>query len=147
LNKKEAGRGYLYRLPSEAEWEYASRGGASSEEECSYHFYFDKPTNDLSSEQANFDGNFPFGKAPKGPSLQRPTRVGAYPANKLGLCDMHGNVWQWCADTWEGGSDRVFRGGSWLNAGSMCLAAYRNRHPPSGRSSFLGFRLARVPVR
>src|SRR5438270_2722113 len=101
----------MYRLPSEAEWEYACRGGATSEEECSYHFYFDRPTNDLSSDQANFNGNYPFGKAPKGKYLERPTRVGAYPPNKLGLCDMHGNVWQWCADAVsEGGSVRVLRG-------------------------------------
>ena len=95
LNEIERGRGYVYRLPTEAEWDYACRGGAASEEECAYHFYFAAPTNDLSSAQANLNGNSPFGKAPKGQFLARTTRVGAYPANKLGLCDMHGNVWQW----------------------------------------------------
>jgi formylglycine-generating enzyme required for sulfatase activity len=145
LNEKERSSGYQYRLPTEAEWEYACRGGATSKEECSYFFYFDKPTNDLSSEQANFDGSRPAGKALKGKSLGRPTRVGAYPPNKLGLCDMHGNVWQWCADQWEGGSVRVNRGGSWIFDAECCRAAFRGRYAPSTRSSDHGFRLARVP--
>ena len=126
LNEKNRGSGWVYRLPTEAEWEYSCRGGATSEEECSYHFYFDKPTNDLSSTQANFDGNVPFGKGEKGPYLARPTRVGAYPSNKLGLCDMHGNVLQWCADRDDpkssvtGASHRVFRGSSWNDFGVYC---------------------------
>ena len=145
LNEKELERGYLYRLPSEAEWEYACRAGATSQEECSYHFYFDKPTNDLSSAMANFNGNEPFGKAPSGPWLMRPTRVGAYPANRLGLCDMHGNVWQW-TDTPQG-SGRVDRGGSWRDASHSCRAGERFAFPPTVQAMNLGFRLARVPVR
>jgi formylglycine-generating enzyme required for sulfatase activity len=146
LNEKNRGLGYLYCLPTEAEWEYACRGGATSLEECSYHFYFDKPTNDLSSEQANFDGNYPFGNASKGTNLQRTTRVGAYPPNKLGLYDMHGNVWQWCAD-YVVSSLRVSRGGSWSNNGRNCQAANRDGYARSNRYLFLGCRLARAPVR
>jgi formylglycine-generating enzyme required for sulfatase activity len=149
LNERERGRGYWYRLPTAEEWEYACRGGATTEEECAHHFYFDKPTNDLSSEQANFDGSFPFGKAPKGKSLGRTSRVGAYPSNKLGLCDMHGNVWQW-TDT-AAGSSRVTRGGGWRNLGTSsrtadgCRAADRYGYAPTTRGNVLGFRLARVP--
>jgi formylglycine-generating enzyme required for sulfatase activity len=147
LNEKERGRGYLYRLPSDAEWEYACRGGATSLEEASYHFYCEKPTNDLSSEQANFNGHYPFGKAPKGKSRGRPTRVGAYPPTKLGLCDMHGNVYQWCAEFWDARPGRVTRGGSWSHDGAHCRAGYRHRNTQTSRYGYLGFRLARVPVR
>jgi formylglycine-generating enzyme required for sulfatase activity len=145
LNEKERGNGYWYRLPTEAEWEYACRGGAASEEEGVYHFYFAKPTNDLSSEQANFNGNYPFGNAPKGKFLDRPTKVGSYPPNKLGLYDMHGNVWQWSADLEEGGSRHILRGGSWETDGSNCQAANRYRYAPELRHCTFGFRVARVP--
>jgi formylglycine-generating enzyme required for sulfatase activity len=146
LNEKEAGRGYLYRLPTDAEWEYACRGGATSEEECSFHFYFDKPTNDLSSEQANFNGNSPAGQAPKGKYLARATKVGSYPPNKLGLYDMHGNVKQWCQDLSPfGGTPRIVRGSCWNSLGFVCNAANRAWFVPSVKSFDLGFRVARVP--
>jgi formylglycine-generating enzyme required for sulfatase activity len=145
LNENEKGKGYVYRLPTEAEWEYACRGGATTEEECSYDFYFEKPTNDLSSKQANFVGDKPAGKGEEGPFLARPTKVGSYAPNKLGLYDMHGNVWQWCEDRHDLG--QVWRGGSWRNHGRFCSAAGRDGGSPSDAYHYLGFRLARVRVR
>ena len=148
LNEKEKGKGYEYRLPSEVEWEYACRGGATSADECSYHFYFAKPTNGLSSKEANFNGDYPFGKADKGPYLGRTTKVGSYAPNKVGLYDMHGNVWQWCEDLWEkGASFRVGRGGSWILDAGHCRAANRLKDEAGSRGHDFGFRLARVPVR
>lgn len=144
LNEKERGKGYEYRLPTEEEWEYACRGGATTEEECSHHYYFAEPTNDLSSKQANFNGGYPFGKGEKGPALGRPTMVGSYAPNKLGLYDMHGNVWEWTAT--PEGSKRVIRGGSWYDAGgAYCQATGRLPFKPSARSKLFGLRLARVP--
>jgi len=144
LNEKEKGKGWTYCLPTEAEWEYSCRGGATSEQECSYHFYFTTPTNDLSSKEANFDGNSPDGKGEKGTSLERPTKVGSYAPNKLGLFDMHGNVWQWCSNA-AVDTNRALRGGCWFSDATSCQAASRFAYPSSDRSGFLGLRLARVP--
>jgi formylglycine-generating enzyme required for sulfatase activity len=147
LNEKEKGHGYLYRLPSEAEWEYACRGGATSKEECSYHYYFDKPTNDLSPKQANF-GMPPPRPDYKSPYLGRPTKVGSYAPNKLGRYDMQGNMCQWCEDLYDPkASIRVFRGGSWGASAGHCSAAARGGDAPGSRGIIVGFRLARVPVR
>jgi formylglycine-generating enzyme required for sulfatase activity len=153
LNEQEKGKGWSYRLPTEAEWEYACRGGATSEEECSYDFYFAKPTNELSSHEANFNGTQPAPKADKGPFLGRTTKVGSYAPNKLGLYDMNGNVSQWCEDLWNPkasgalASLRVFRGGSWAGVSGMCRAVYRMGGGPGDPGDGIGFRLARVPVK
>jgi formylglycine-generating enzyme required for sulfatase activity len=90
---EEKKKGRLYRLPSEAEWEYACRGGVKS----STPFCFG---DSLSSTQANFNGNYPS-KAAKGPYLKRTSPVGSYKPNPFELYDMHGNVWEWCADWYD----------------------------------------------
>jgi formylglycine-generating enzyme required for sulfatase activity len=146
LNQREANRGLLYRLPTEAEWEYSCRGGATSQQDCAFDFYFAQPTNDLSSEQANFNGNYPAGNAPQGHYLERTTKVGSYQPNRLGLYDMHGNIWEWCADDSDvRGPVRVIRGGGWYNYGAHCRASSRGRDEPSDWLSPLGFRLAADP--
>src|ERR1700722_15988690 len=89
-DERKAGR--TYRLPTEAEWEYACRAGTTT----AYNV-----GEGLSSRQANFNGNFPGGKAEKGPHFGKPAKVGSYAPNAWGLYDMHGNVWQWCSDWYD----------------------------------------------
>jgi formylglycine-generating enzyme required for sulfatase activity/predicted Ser/Thr protein kinase len=145
---EEQRQGRVYRLPTEAEWEYACRAGTTTP----FH-----GGGALSSAEANFNGNHPYGGAPKGPNLQRTSPAGAYPANAFGLCDMHGNVWQWCNDWYDPGyyaaaprSDppgpdrgelRVLRGGAWILKASNCRAATRDKLAPGARSSWVGFRV------
>jgi formylglycine-generating enzyme len=146
---KEKAAGRVYRLPTEAEWEYACRAGTTMS------FHFGKA---LSSTQANFDGRLPDGGADKGPYLRRTCAVGSYPANAFGLHDMHGNVFEWCAD-WYGkdyygvsskkdpqgpisGTGRVVRGGSCSLLRLYCRAACRLGLDPVSRDSNFGFRVA-----
>jgi formylglycine-generating enzyme required for sulfatase activity len=147
LNAREKGRGRLYRLPSSAEWEYACRGAATSKEECSFDFYVgNKPTNDLSAGDANFSCEAPGGNGKKGTPLNRTTKVGSYAPNKLGLYDMHGNVWQWCSDLYEGtGGARVVRGGDYNSFGAGCAAWVQASDEPVNTGDIVGIRLVAVP--
>jgi formylglycine-generating enzyme required for sulfatase activity len=141
------------RLPTEAEWEYSCRGGHPSSQPFGIG-----DGQSLSSKQANFNGERPYGGAAKGPYLERTCPVGSYPANAWGLYDMQGNVWEWCGDGYVeyppgGVTDpmvtatkalRVYRGGGWMDSAENCRAAYRFRCSQIDRYTVLGFRIARV---
>ncbi len=149
LEKLSAREGRGYRLPTEAEWEYACRAGTSTP------FSFGVS---LNGTEANCDGNYPYGTAEKGPYLSRTCPVGSYAANAWGLHDMHGNVWEWCQDWYardayqhsnnkdpeytNSGDSRVLRGGSWLSNCGNCRAAFRRWAAPGLRLNNFGFRLA-----
>jgi formylglycine-generating enzyme required for sulfatase activity len=130
----------VYRLPTEAEWEYACRGGAKAP--LAYH-YGDK----LAMNQANVSGA----------GVNRTSKVGSYKPNAWGLYDMHGNVWQMCHDYYDAnyyrvspkkdptgpkaGTNWVARGGSWLNGPSQCRTAFRAWVSPNQRNNIVGFRV------
>jgi formylglycine-generating enzyme required for sulfatase activity len=163
---EEQAAGRSYRLPTEAEWEYACRAGTRT----ALHF-----GDAVSSQQANFDGRSPYGRAERGPFLGKTAPVGSYRANAFGLYDMHGNVQEWCADWYDPDYYRrspaadpkgppqgvlrtgfqfnstdpgdtgfflVVRGGSWLDEGRGCRSAYRFRYMPHTRYRLAGFRVA-----
>ena len=138
-------------LPSEARWEYACRAGTSTP------FSFGK---NITPEQVNYNGDYPYGAAPKGLYRGETVPVASLPANDWGLYEMHGNVWEWCADAWHESykgaptdgsvwdeteaASRVVRGGSWNNYAQDVRSASRFRYEPGNRSDFFGFRCARV---
>jgi len=148
-----------FRLPTEAQWEYACRAGTTDATS-----FGDK----LSSKQANFEGK-PYNGAEEGPSLKRCAKVGSYPPNPWGLHDMHGNVFEWCRD-WhhaklpggvdpdlydakstalknrDGSLSRVRRGGCWADEGWPCRSAFRVRFEPERRSDHIGFRVVAVRI-
>jgi len=140
-----------YRLPSEAEWEYACRAGTKTP------FYYGETIN---TELANYDGNRVYGTGVKGKYREATTEVGEFPANKFGLCDMHGQVWEWCADDWhdnyendeyppkdgatwvlEDNATKVMRGGSWVSSPSSCRSACRKREFNDHLCFNIGFRV------
>ena len=135
------------RLPSEAEWEYACRAGT----ETPFSF-----GDNITPEQVNYDGNYPYAGGRKGLYREKTVPVKSLPPNSWGLYEMHGNVWEWCAD-WLGnyprqavtdpigpdqGSYRVLRGGSWYNFGRLVRSADRNWNGPDDRDDSFGFHLA-----
>jgi len=137
-----------YRLPTEAEWEYAARAGSQT------IFY---TGSNISTDQANYDGNLPYSNHSKGESRQQTLPVGSLPANPFGLHDIVGNVWQWCQD-WDGpytagdvtnpegarqGEKRSIRGGSWFDYARYLRSAYRLAAVPDFGNIDLGFRVVR----
>ena len=138
--------GRTYRLPTEAEWEYACRAGTTSIFNCG---------DALVAGQANFDGRHPGGRAASGAFLKTTVAVGSYAANAWHLHDMHGNVWEWCADCHSNypsgcatnpvgyGLYPVYRGGGWNDDGQECRSADRRFFLPEYRLDNLGLRIAR----
>jgi sulfatase modifying factor 1 len=151
-----------FRLPTEAQWEYACRAGTTTATSFG---------DSLSSKQANFKG-MPYNGGEPGPSLNRAAKVGSYPANPWGLHDMHGNIYEWCRDWYHwkkpGGNNpdlysakdtatksehgvisRSRRGGCWSDDGWSLRAAFRLRFEPERKYDHIGFRVAvvRVPLR
>ncbi len=147
--------GKQYRLPSEAEWEYACRAGTTTP------FHFGET---ITTDLANYDGNSTYGSAPKGVYRGETTDVGTFPSNPFGLYDMHGNVWEWCLDDWHDNYNGArtdgsawfndnnnfsqktgkacLRGGSWYYIPDLCRSASRNYG--SSRDSgydYVGFRV------
>ena len=141
--------GKKYRLPSEAEWEYACRAGTTTP------FYFGES---ITPDLVNYNGNYAYASAPKGKYRQQTTDVGTFPPNAFGLYDMHGNVWEWCQDDYkenyidaptdgsastnQSASSKLLRGGSWYFNPVYCRSAYRLGRNADRLNINIGFRVA-----
>lgn len=124
-------------LPHEDQWEYACRGAKGNKQA----FYFG---NELNGTQANCDGNKPYGTDKKGDYKERTTEVGSYAKDwphPWGLCDMHGNVWQWCDNKLEQTNNNFLCGGSWNANAQNCRSALCCSNAPDGRHDVIGFRV------
>jgi formylglycine-generating enzyme required for sulfatase activity len=139
--------GRRFRLPTEAEWEFACRCGTTTP------FYYGEI---LTVDDANYNGEETFGDGRRGVSPGEPTPVGSFPPNAFGLHDMAGNMWEWCSDLFgpyqgresvdprgaDSGDQRVLRGGSWYGGRIQCRSAYRwSSFPGSGSGVCLGCRV------
>ena len=125
-------------LPHEDMWEYACRGGQGD-----LHPYY--WGSELNGTQANCLGIVPFGTKTLGVDLGRTSQVGDYEAifpHPWGLCDLHGNVWEWCENYYDEGKHRVLRGGSWNAPAIYCRASYRSRNSRGTRHINTGCRIA-----
>jgi eukaryotic-like serine/threonine-protein kinase len=146
--------GKTYRLPSEAEWEYACRARTTTP------FYFGET---ITTDLVNYHGDYPYGSAPKGEYLRQTTDVGKFSPNSFGLYDMHGNIREWCEDVynhnytgapkdgspWLTGKDnniKVLRGGTWVSDVWLCRSAFRDNASRGFRVSYFGFRVVAVAV-
>jgi formylglycine-generating enzyme required for sulfatase activity len=140
LNTREPESGWIYRLPTEEEWEYACRGGPSSDKaDFTYDFYLESPGNQLTPAQAN------IGYHPN--SLKRPCPVGSYKPNRLGLHDMHGNVFEWCDDGENDGKRAVRRSSGYGHSPEQSRAATRDLFEKNARAHDMGLRVARLPLK
>jgi formylglycine-generating enzyme required for sulfatase activity len=150
IQKLNAKTGKTYRLPSEAEWEYAARAGTTT----AFH-----TGNTITPEQANFDGSYTYNGSAEGKYLDKTSPVASYAPNAWGLYDMHGNVREWTQDCYEHKYEaqpkdgrahdvpclpHVLRGGSWNNNPQKLRSAKRDTNTPDYRSVGIGFRLART---